>query len=71
MGTFVLGTEMTGKNEWIVDVLQDLKSFCASNGLDDVARRLDETSDYVAKELDRNPGRFLISGDQHTARFNS
>ncbi len=39
------------QNEWILDVLTDLRTFARSNGLGALARQLDETRQVAASEL--------------------
>ena len=39
------------KNEWILDVLIDLRSFAAANGLPKLAEQLDDTALLAACEL--------------------
>lgn len=41
-------------NDWIIDVLADLKSFAAENGLPTLASQLDETALIAAAELSSN-----------------
>ncbi|WP_343080945.1 hypothetical protein [Ostreiculturibacter nitratireducens] len=36
---------------WILDVLDDLRSFAAANGLPDLAERLDDASLLAAEEI--------------------
>ncbi|PRY92673.1 hypothetical protein BCF33_1526 [Hasllibacter halocynthiae] len=44
-------------NEWIIDVLSDLRTFATSNGLDRLAEQLDDTTLIAAAELVANdPG---------------
>ena len=44
-------------NEWIIDVLSDLRAFAASNGLDKLAEQLDDTTMVAAAELaSKDPG---------------
>lgn len=38
-------------NEWILDVLSDLKSFAAANGLSALAEQLDDTKLIAATEI--------------------
>ncbi len=39
------------QNEWILDVLTDLRTFARQNGLGALARQLDETRQLAASEL--------------------
>ncbi|MCY4336301.1 MAG: hypothetical protein OXC60_16725 [Litoreibacter sp.] len=39
-------------NDWIIDVLTDLRKFSASNSLDLLADRLDDTIQVAAREID-------------------
>lgn len=39
------------QNEWILDVLADLKTFAASNGLKVLAEQLDDTKLVAAAEI--------------------
>lgn len=39
------------KNDWILDVLADLKAFAAANGLAALAEQLDDTTLVAAAEL--------------------
>ena len=39
------------KNDWILDVLTDLRAFAAKNGLPDLAARLGDTAQAAALEL--------------------
>lgn len=39
------------KNEWILDVLSDLKNFARANGLPGLAEQLADTADLAAVEL--------------------
>ncbi len=39
------------KNDWILDVLADLKSFAQTNNLPNLAMQLTETADLAAIEL--------------------
>ncbi|MGB0900457.1 hypothetical protein [Halocynthiibacter sp.] len=44
------------KNDWILDVLTDLKSFALQNGLNALSEQLDDTTLIAASEL-ANQGR--------------
>lgn len=39
------------KNEWILDVLVDLKNFAQTNGMPAVAEKLTETTDLAMLEI--------------------
>lgn len=39
------------QNDWILDVLADLKSFAESNGLGALAQQLDDTAMIAAAEI--------------------
>ncbi|MEM6409069.1 MAG: hypothetical protein AAF700_11705 [Pseudomonadota bacterium] len=39
-------------NDWIIDVLTDLRKFSASNSMDRLADRLDDTIQVAAREID-------------------
>ena len=39
------------KNDWILDVLADLKAFASSNGLTAISEQLDDTMLVAASEL--------------------
>lgn len=39
------------KNDWILDVLADLKAFASSNGLNAISEQLDDTMLVAASEL--------------------
>ncbi|WP_420857518.1 hypothetical protein [Marivivens marinus] len=39
-------------NEWIIDVLEDLKTFARMNGLDTLADQLDETTEVARTEIE-------------------
>lgn len=40
-----------GKNDWILDVLVDLKTFALANGLGALAEQLDDTTLIAAAEI--------------------
>ena len=42
---------MDKNNEWMLDVLDDLRSFCTRNGMDGAAVKIAETSNFLAQEL--------------------
>ena len=44
-------------NDWIIDVLADLKSFAQANGLPALAEQLDDTTLVAASELSQAEGR--------------
>ncbi|RYG92763.1 hypothetical protein EU803_01250 [Loktanella sp. IMCC34160] len=39
-------------NEWIIDVLEDLKTFARMNGLDTLASQLDDTAEVARIEIE-------------------
>lgn len=41
------------RNEWILDVIADLKRFAEENGMPELADRLTETADVASSELTR------------------
>jgi len=57
------------KNEWILDVLADLKQFARKNGLADLAEQLDDTALVAATELTSQSGKMPLGlvGDGETA----
>ncbi len=65
------------KNDWILDVLTDLKSFAQQNGLNALSEQLDDTTLVAASELailaggeqDRTFGNIKTAGRAH--RFSS
>lgn len=42
---------MNTETGWISDVLRDLASYCAKNGLGEAAKKLSETHEFVSVEL--------------------
>lgn len=44
------------KNEWILDVLTDLKSFAQQNGFTSLSEQLDDTTLIAASELANQGG---------------
>ena len=54
------------KNEWILDVLADLKSFAKSNGMPVLAEQLADTADLAAIEISSAEMRTrTVNGDEH------
>ncbi len=43
-------------NDWILDVLKDLKTFAKKNGLTALAEQLDDTALIAAAEISSNEG---------------
>jgi predicted transcriptional regulator len=43
-------------NDWIIDVISDLKSFAKNNGLPALARQLDDAVAIAAMEIASNEG---------------
>ena len=54
--------------EWIVDVLSDLKSFARQNGMDSLAEQLDDTMMVAAAELAQSVKGDLTTLDDHAPR---
>ena len=53
------------KNDWILDVLSDLKAFASQNGLPDLASKLNEVSYAAAVEIaSTERGTGLKHGDE-------
>lgn len=54
------------QNDWILDVLADLKAFASANGLGALAEQLDDTTLIAAAEItsQRNEAGAHIDGDQ-------
>ncbi len=52
-------------NDWILDVLADLKSFATANGLGALAEQLDDTTLIAAAEISsrKEEARQQINGD--------
>jgi predicted transcriptional regulator len=38
-------------HDWIIDVLEDLRTYAKSNGMTDLARKTDETLDVARQEI--------------------
>ena len=60
-------------NDWIIDVLVDLKTFASENGLVALAGQLDETMLVAAAEVSSTGGaaQEMVSWDiEHTGRNN-
>lgn len=57
------------KNEWILDVLADLKLFARKNGLVALAEQLDDTTLIAATELTSQSGKMPLGvvGNGETA----
>ena len=53
------------KNDWILDVLADLKAFAKSNGLNAISEQLDDTMLVAAGELasDQEEARTQVHGE--------
>ena len=58
------------QNDWILDVLADLKTFAAANGLSALAEQLDDTSLIAAVELASlgEEARTIANGDSSRPR---
>ncbi len=54
------------QNDWILDVLADLKSFASANGLGALAEQLDDTTLIAAAEIasQKEEARAQLNGDQ-------
>ena len=39
------------QNEWLLDVIADLKTFAGQNGMDQLARHLEQTRDIALTEM--------------------
>lgn len=54
------------KNEWILDVLADLKTFAKANGMPSLAEQLADTADLAAIEISSVEKRArTVNGDEH------
>lgn len=60
------------KNDWILDVLADLRAFALSNGLPAISEQLDDTLLIAAGELrsQSNKGQTLGHGEADSAKQN-
>jgi len=59
------------KNDWILDVLTDLKSFAHMNSLPQLADRLSDVADLAALELASAEGKACsVHGHRHASREN-
>ena len=60
------------QNDWILDVLADLKSFAMANGLTDLAEQLDDATVIaaaeIASEAERVRGRLESDTAERTER---
>jgi len=58
-------------NDWILDVLSDLKAFANKNGLSKTAEQLDDATLIAAAEIASATGRRpdTAAGDERKARF--
>lgn len=54
--------------EWIVDVLSDLKSFAHQNGMDSLAEQLDDTMMVAAAELAQSAKGVPTTLEDHAPR---
>lgn len=54
------------QNDWILDVLADLKTFAAANGLRALAEQLDDTTLIAAAEISsrKEEARSHLNGEQ-------
>ena len=55
-------------NEWVIDVISDLRSFAEQNGLPRLAAQLQETALLAALEVSSRPGGTVIAKDAGEAR---
>ncbi len=55
-------------NDWIIDVLADLRSFSRKNGLPGLAEQLDDTILLAAAEIGRNRAEGRTAGHEGKAR---
>ncbi|HEY9019699.1 MAG: hypothetical protein QUV10_06720 [Paracoccaceae bacterium] len=44
------------QNEWLLDVIADLKTFAGENGMEQLARHLEETREIVLTEMSSSRG---------------
>ena len=60
------------QNEWILDVLADLKTFASANGMGALAEQLDDTKLVAAAEIasQKEEARSLGHGEQGQFRSN-
>lgn len=59
------------QNDWILDVLADLKTFASANGLVALAEQLDDTQLVAAAELASQASRTDARRDGEYAEFGS
>lgn len=59
------------QNEWILDVLADLKAFAAANGLGTLAEQLDDTTLIAAAEIASQKEEATARVHGNTGRFGS
>lgn len=59
------------RNEWILDVLADLKSFADANDLPSLAEQLDDTQLIAAAEIASQLEKASALGDGEHCRFGS
>ncbi|MCV2888028.1 hypothetical protein [Ruegeria aquimaris] len=57
------------QNEWILDVLSDLKSFAMANGLNALAEQLDDTKLIAAAEIASKHEEALALSNGRKGRF--
>ncbi len=57
------------QNEWILDVLSDLRSFAAANGMGMLAEQLDDTKLVAAAEIASLKDEALAPANGNTGRF--
>lgn len=53
------------QNDWVVNVLADLKAFAQSNGLDRLAEHLDDTMMVAVAEISKSTGHKLDGTRDH------
>ncbi len=52
-------------NDWIIDVLADLRAFATKNGLSKTAEQLDDATLIAALELESHEGRRALSSPRN------
>lgn len=59
------------KNDWILDVLADLKAFASANGLGTLAEQLDDTTLIAAAEISSKAEKAHVRIDGELCQFGS
>jgi len=57
------------QNEWILDVLSDLKAFAVANGLTELAEQLDDTRLIAAAEIASGEDKARAPADGNKGRL--